>query len=96
MPDINQLVERHILEHEARLKHIDELMDQVERAKQAADSPEAVEEFKDLQKERRRLIEAFDRQQTTPAESWAEKGGPMIMWDILAERLEKLVERLKH
>ena len=29
MPDINQLAERHIREHEAHLKHIDELMGQV-------------------------------------------------------------------
>jgi hypothetical protein len=27
---------------------------------------------------------------------WMEEGGPMIVWDIMAERIEELVERIEH
>lgn len=97
MPDINQLAERHIREHEAHLKHIDELMEQVDKAKQAAaDSSEVSAELADLKQERGILANHLDELREKSAEEWAEKGGPMVMWDIVADRLEKLVERIKH
>jgi len=97
MPDINQLAERHIREHEARLKHIDELMGKVDSAGQEAAHPSEVsEELADLRQERGVLADQLDKLRQKSAEEWAEKGGPMVMWDIVAERLEKLVERVKH
>lgn len=97
MPNINQLAESHIREHEARLKHIDELMEQVDKAKQtAADSSEVSEELAKLKQERGALASQLEELRKTSAEEWAEKGGPMVMWDIVADRLEKLVERAKH
>lgn len=96
MPDINQLAERHIREHEARLKHIDELMGQVDKAKQAVtDSSEVSAELADLKQERGVLANQLDELRKKSAEEWAEKGGPMVMWDIVADRLEKLLERVK-
>lgn len=97
MPDINQLAESHIREHEARLKHIDELMEQVKKAEQATTgSPEVKAEFSDLKQERSALASHLDELRQKSAEEWAEKAGPMVMWDIVADRLEKLVERIKH
>ncbi|MCK4586056.1 MAG: hypothetical protein KAU29_01865 [Gammaproteobacteria bacterium] len=97
MPDINQLAERHIREHEAHLKHIDELMEQASKAEQAAaDSSEVSAELADLKQERGKLANQLDELRQKSAEEWAQKGGPMIIWDIVAGRLEKLVERIKH
>jgi DNA repair exonuclease SbcCD ATPase subunit len=97
MPNINQLAESHIKEHEARLKHIDELMEQADKAKQAAaDSSKVSEELESLKQERASLAYQLDELRKQSAEEWAEKGGPMVMWDIVADRLEKLLERIKH
>ena len=97
MPNINQLAESHIKEHEARLKHIDELMEQADKAKQAAaDSSKVSEELESLKQERASLAYQLDELRQQSAEEWAEKGGPMVMWDIVADRLEKLLERIKH
>jgi hypothetical protein len=95
MPDINQLADRHIREHEARLKHIDELMEQVEVTGQSTHSAEVSAVLSDLKRERGLLANQLDELRQQSAEEWAEKGGPMVMWDIVAERLEKLVERIK-
>ena len=96
MPDINQLAERHIREHEAHLKHIDELMGQVDKTKQAVtDSSEVSAELADLKQERGVLANHLEELRKKSAEEWAEKGGPMVMWDIVADRLEKLLERVK-
>jgi len=97
MPNINQLAELHIREHEARLKHIDELMDQADKAEQAATHPPEVSaELAELKQERGVLANQLDELRQKSAEEWAEKGGPMVMWDIVADRLEKLLERVKH
>ena len=96
MPDINQLAERHILEHEARLKHIDELMGKVDQAEQKTGSPEVSAELADLKQERNVLANHLDELRKKSAEEWAEQGGPMVIWDIVADRLEKLVERVTH
>lgn len=97
MSDINQLAEQHIREHEARLKHIDELMEQADKAKQAEeDSSEVSAELADLKQERSELARHLDELRQHSEEDWAEKGGPMVMWDIVADRLERLVERIKH
>jgi DNA repair exonuclease SbcCD ATPase subunit len=93
MSDINQLAESHIKEHEARLKHIDELMEQADKAKHEAEDSA---ELESLKQERVTLANHLDELREQSAEEWAEKGGPMVMWDIVASRLEKLVERIKH
>ena len=89
MTDLEHLAEHHILEYESRLKHFDELMN---RAKEA-EAAHLGEELAEIEKERDRLVEDFKQKS---AEEWAEKGGPMVMWDIVAQRLESLVERIKH
>ena len=86
-----QLVERNILHYEARLKHVDELF---EKAHKAA-APEASEELAELKKERGKLADDLEKLKQKSLEEWAKEGGPMVIWDLLAERVEKLVERLE-
>ena len=93
MTDINHLAERHIREHEAHLKHIDELMEQANTAKHAEEDRA---ELENLKQERGSLEQQLEEMKLHSEEEWAEKGGPMVMWDIVADRLEKLVERIKH
>lgn len=97
MPDINQLAEHHVLEHEARLKHIDELLEKADKASQALPgSSELSAELDKLKQERALLAEQLDVIRQKSIEEWAKKGGPMVMWDIVANRLESLIERVKH
>jgi hypothetical protein len=96
MPDINELAERHIREHQARLKHIDELMAEVDQTKQATESMEIRAELESIKQERSLLARQLDEMREKSAEQWAEKGGPMVIWDVVANRLERLVERIKH
>jgi len=86
-----QLVERNILHYEARLKHVDELFEKAHKAVE----PEASEELAELKKERAKLADDLEKLKQKSLEEWAKEGGPMVIWDLLAERLEKLVERLE-
>lgn len=96
MPNIDQLAEQHIKEHEARLKHVDELFETVEKTnKNAADSSEVSAEVEHLKKEREMLVGQLDELRKKSIEEWAHSGGPMVMWDIIANRLEDLIERVK-
>lgn len=93
MTSENQLVEDHIREYEARLKHIDELF---ARASQVENqTPEHQAELSDLKQERAKLTEQMAQIKQLSAEEWAKKGGPMVIWDLVAQRLEKLLERLE-
>ena len=97
MTNKDQLVDQHIREYEARLKHIDELMNQARKSIAATAAPDEVhEEFLSLQTDREQLDSHLEDMQKKSAEQWAAKGGPMVLWDIVAERLEHLVERLEH
>ena len=97
MPNINQLAEHNILEHEARLRHIDELLEKADEASQAlSDSSEVNAELARLKQERALLVEQLDVIRQKSIEEWAKKGGPMVMWDIVAKRLENLIGRVKH
>jgi chromosome segregation ATPase len=89
MTSREQMAERHVLEHEARLKHIDELM-----AKAEAAPGEAAEELAELKEERGKLAESLNEMRKHSEEEWAKKAGPMVMWEIVAEKLENLVQRL--
>lgn len=96
MATMNQLAEHHVREHEARLKHIDELFEEADKNRQEEESPKISEELEALKQERGMLVDQLDQLRNKSIEEWAAKGGPMVMWDIVANRLEKLVERIKH
>ena len=94
-PRIDEMIRQHILEHEARLKHIDELMKQ---AHEKAHHPEAQAQLSELAGKREVLADQVAELKRRPRESWheseLEKAGPMGLWDIVAQQLEHLVERL--
>ena len=100
MTDINTLIERHIIEHESRLKHVDELL---ERAKKVADEgtegAELRAEVTELKRGREELSGRIQELKKESPEYWQkkalEKAGPMGVWDAVAQRLENLVERVE-
>jgi hypothetical protein len=98
MTKLNQLVRQHILEHELRLKHVDEL---IERAQQGAAKAGggAAEQLADVKRERDQLSSRVEEFKLKPPDQWSEeefeRTGPMVIWDTLAQKLEKLVERLE-
>lgn len=87
------LVETHVREYNARLEHIDELIERA--AKTGNPKPEHATELTELKQQREKLAnQLIDIKQLSAAE-WAKEGGPMVIWDLVAERLEKLIEHLE-
>ncbi len=93
MTNEEQLVESHVREYESRLRHIDELI--ARASKTDFQKVEYQSELSDLKQKRNKLSGHLDEIKALSAEEWAKKGGPMVIWDIVAERLEKLVEYLE-
>lgn len=100
MTNKEQLVERHILEYESRLKHVDKLL---ERARQGLDTVPATATVKttltSLEEERNTFATYLEELRMKSLANWREeeleKAGPMGIWDALAQQLEKLVERIE-
>ena len=96
MADITHLVEQHILAHESRLQHMDELL---ERVGGKTEDQEVSAELERLKRERDRLAGRIGELKVKSVEEWQkeelEKAGPMGIWDAVAQQLEKLVERLE-
>ncbi len=88
-----QLVESHVQESNARLKHIDELIGRT--AKLDIQKAEHQAELSELKQEREKLAGQLGEIEQLSAEEWAKEGGPMVIWDLVAQRLEKLVEHLE-
>ena len=83
------LVEQHIQAYESRLKHIDELLEKAEAAAPGS------EEVAELTAQRQKAADALAQFKEKSLEEWAREGGPMVIWDLVAERLEKFIERLE-
>ena len=99
MTGIERLVEQHIRENEARLKHIDELLAQAHKEEgEAAKVSETDDDLAVLREEHDRLASHFDELKMKSLQNWQqesiEKAGPMGIWDSLAQQLEKLLERI--
>ena len=99
MTDINKVVEQHILEHQSRLNHIDELLQRAGEAEEGAAGKEPSEELTALKRDRDELSERLDDIKKDPAEYWqksvVDSAGPMGMWDAIAQQIEDLLERLQ-
>lgn len=97
MSKLNLMIQQHILEHESRLKHVDELLERAQAG--AAKAGDATSELEDARRERDQLARQFDAFKQTPAEQRPgeefEEFGPMAVWDTVAKKLERLVERLE-
>ena len=93
MPTSDQIAEMSIRKHEAQLKHIDELVEKVENA---APEDEAVsEELETLKQEREKMGDYVEGLKKKSPQEFMETAGPMVMWEIVAEKLEHLIEKIK-
>ena len=90
MANIDQLAEQHIKQYESQLKHIDEVM---ERAQETGVESAELKELADHRGELADYIEEL--RDKAPFEG-REEGGPMVLWDVVAERIEQLVEHIEH
>lgn len=99
MPNINDMAEQHILEFESRQKHMEELL---ARARELTGSDAGREdvrsEIERLATEHDRLSGVLDRLKQKAPKDWQKEeiaySGPMAVWDIIAQNLEELVEKL--
>ena len=95
-----QLVEQHIREYEARQKHVDELIVRAEDAVSTLVQGHAIKtELEQIQGQHSELVEQTEEIKKMPLEHWREEmiqsAGPMAIWDVLAQKLEDLVERME-
>ena len=99
MTEIDKLVDRRIAEYESRLKHIDELYDQAHQASEKLDeNHELKTELGQYHQQRTDLANHTEKLKLMPLEHWRENtiqsSGPMAIWDVLAQKLEDLIERI--
>lgn len=95
MTHVDELIQQRILEYEARLRHIDEL---VAQAHEKATESEDHTELAGIKQQREALADHIETLRRKPRENWQpselERAGPMGLWDVVAQQLERLVERL--
>ena len=96
MNDIN-LRSEHISRYQARLKHLDELLDRARRTK--IETAEHEKELKEITGKREELAKYVSDMEHIDIKDWQEeeieKSGPMGLWDSVAQQLEKFVEKLE-
>ena len=100
MTSKEHLINQHILEYESRQKHLEELY---EKAQQASDHlPDDHEIRQSLQQfgeQKSELAEKGEEMKTMHVDNWREEtihnAGPMALWDILAQKLEDLIEKVE-
>lgn len=96
MTTIDHLIEQHFLEHEARLKHVDELLEKARQASES-DAPETSEQVSGFTQQREEIARSVEELRSRPLAEWQEKSieeaGPMAVWDALAIQLENFLER---
>jgi len=94
------LIEQHILQYQARLHHIDELVDRVEKGDDLHDAAELCDELTQIRIDRKALLEHIQKLKNRTREEWQsntiEEAGPMIIWEAVAKKLEKLIKRVNH
>lgn len=100
MTNREQLIEQHIREHESRLKHIDELLERArEGVQHLPESGQIDAELAELDQERNKLVDRIEDIKRRSREEWQQDDidttGPMIIWQAVAKRLEKLLERIE-
>lgn len=100
MTTTERLVSEHVREYESRLKHIDELFERAQQASDRLDDDSALKsELDEYRQQRRELGKESERIKTMSVKKWREdliqSSGPMAVWDVLAQKLEDLTERLE-
>jgi hypothetical protein len=100
MTELNQLIEQQIDQYESRLKYIDGLLERAGKGVSAKNvHPDIHAQIGGLKNERDKLATLVDavKQKSTNnlPENMFEQYGPMAIWDMFAQKLEKLVERIE-
>lgn len=94
-----QLVEQHIREYESRQKHVDELLAQASKVVETSPAQGAQHEVALYQNQHDNLVEHTEQMKKMPLDHWREEtiqsAGPMAIWDVIAQKLEDLVERVE-
>ena len=95
-----KLVEQHIREYESRLKHLDELFERAKHVSTGLDkNNELKAELEHYSKPHAELAEHTEMLKKMPLTHWREdmiqSAGPMGIWDILAQKLEDVIERFE-
>ena len=95
----DHLIEQQIRERESRLKHIDEMLDNVHQCLDSDNTTDHVKkELEDIRNQRESLENDIAILRRVTPENWEGEGinqaGPMGIWDAVAQRLEKLAEHL--
>jgi len=99
MTATERLVSQHIREYESRLKHIDELFERAHKASENLHDDHALKsELNKYAQQRAELAKESELVKTMPVDQWrkelVQSSGPMAIWDVLAQKLEDLTERL--
>ena len=98
MTATERLVSEHIREYESRLKHIDELFERAQQASENLDDHALKSQLDKFQRQRAELAKQTAELKTMSRDQWrkelVQSSGPMAVWDILAQKLEDLTERL--
>ena len=98
MTSKEHLINQHILEYEARLKKIDELLEQDDDVAVTAES-EQTQQLHEFKQKRDELDNYVNSVKTMSVENWKkeelEMAGPMGVWDAVAQQIEKMVEGKK-
>jgi hypothetical protein len=93
-----QLVEQHIREYESRRKHLDELLARAhDAAKDLGDDHHIKVELNQYKGQKSELDEESEKLKKMSLDHWREdtiqSAGPMAIWDVLAQKIEDLIER---
>ena len=88
----SDLIEQQILQHEAHLKHIDELFDKADEVTSEPADPLMAA----LKSERDQLKALLSQMRGEATETWEEAAdrhfGPLAIWEALARVLERTIE----
>ncbi|MEZ5524225.1 MAG: hypothetical protein R3E62_04545 [Pseudomonadales bacterium] len=88
MTTLDELVDRHVTEYNARLKHFDEMAEKAA----SLENPEDQQELAELRAHRSEFVKFLRELKQSPSQKLLDSG-PMAIWDVVAGRLEKLVEK---
>jgi len=94
------LIEQHVLRYQARLSHIDELVERVDRGDNLNDAAQLADELSHIRQEREALLSQINGLKSDYSEAWQqqniEQSGPMIIWEAVANKLQKLINHTEH
>lgn len=90
MPNVKKVAEKHVNEHESRLEHIDELIKKAE----ATGDEKTKAELEELKAQQAKMGDYIEQLKTRSPEQLMETAGPMVLWEFVAQKLEKLIEKI--